>query len=169
MDQSVHRTLNPLEHCLAPIFAPFFLFYELGGGDRWETLWRMAASRQQTLFAANFSKKTSERKFIINNPSGEWHWAQITRGSELLVLVPSPHPSPISQLLHLTQSFFSLCCLCGLKLRAAWEHNDSLDNFINDPIWPHHIQHTALVTPGWGGHLSRSPDNGGGDTRNALL
>ena len=76
MDQSVHRTLNPLQHCLASIFALFFLFYELSEALRDSRGWLTADSSNYLLL---ISAKTEERrKFIINNPSREWHWTQIT-------------------------------------------------------------------------------------------
>ena len=82
MDQSVHRTLNPLEHCLASIFALFFLFHELREAPWAERLSRGWLTADSSNYLLLISAKTEERrKLIINNPSREWHWAQIRDNS----------------------------------------------------------------------------------------
>ena len=109
-----------------------------------ETLWRVLTADSSNYLLLISAKRDERRKFIINNPSHEWHWAQITA---------QPAPGLILQsfirLLPFADLILSLQPVWPKTVRAAWEPNDSSDNFINDPISePRNPQHIALVTPG---------------------
>lgn len=43
-----------------------------------ETLWRVLTADSSNYLLLISAKTDEPRKFIINNPSHEWHWAQIT-------------------------------------------------------------------------------------------
>ena len=43
-----------------------------------ETLWRVLTADSSNYLLLISAKRDEPRKFIINNPSHEWHWAQIT-------------------------------------------------------------------------------------------
>ena len=109
-----------------------------------ETLWRVLTADSSNYLLLISAKRDERRKFIINNPSHEWHRAQITAEP-----APGVGLQSLIRLLPFADLILSLQPVWPKTPRAAWEPNDSPDNFINDPISePRNPQHIALVTPG---------------------